>query len=184
MTLSRIFQCNLALPMIMVVAFVVALASVRADAQTTSQSNNSGQVEEVELRDGWAIIPTPHNYKTLITRLDTAVSSHNMAVVTRASATVGARKALNKEIPGNMVVGVFHPRFAVRMLDASNPAGIEAPIRFYVTENKDGTATLSYKEPRFVFEPYFGEQDDALMVMARELDEIFAAIAEEATAAE
>jgi uncharacterized protein (DUF302 family) len=67
------------------------------------------------------------------------------------------------------------------MLAASIPAGIEAPIRFYITENAEGTATLSYKTPTAVFAPYAagGEQ---LTAMARELDAIFAKIAKQATA--
>ena len=101
--------------------------------------------------------------------------------MTRASATLGAKNVLKQDIPGNMVIGVYHPRFAVRMLEASVPAGIEAPIRLYVTENADGTATLSYKTPSAVFAPYT-DGGDALRAMARELDAIFAKIAAEAAA--
>ena len=68
------------------------------------------------------------------------------------------------------------------MLETSVSAGIEAPIRFYVTENPDGTATLSYKRPTTVFAPYADEGKDALKGLAAELDEIFAKIAEPATA--
>jgi len=67
------------------------------------------------------------------------------------------------------------------MLDASVSAGIEAPLRFYVTENPDGTATLSYKKPTTVFAPYGEEAKDALKGLAAELDEIFTKIAELAT---
>ena len=66
------------------------------------------------------------------------------------------------------------------MLSASSAAGIEAPIRFYVTENQDGTATLSYKKPSFVFAPYLDEGGDALKALAAELDEIFARLADAA----
>ena len=77
-----------------------------------------------------------------------------------------------------MVVMVFHPRFAVRMLEASVPAGIEAPLRFYITENADGTTTLTYREPSSVFAPYDNADLDA---MAKELDAIFARIAADAS---
>jgi len=77
---------------------------------------------------------------------------------------------------------VFRNDFARRMLETSVSAGIEAPIRFYVTENPDGTATLSYKRPTTVFAPYADEGKDALKGLAAELDEIFAKIAELATA--
>ena len=127
---------------------------------------------------GTQIIETKHSYKDLDARLDEAVKANKMGLVTRASATVGAKAKLNKVIPGNMVVGVYRPDFAVRMLDASVPAGIEAPLRFYITENSDGTATLTSRKPSAVFAPY---EVPALDAMARELDPIFEAIAADAT---
>lgn len=130
---------------------------------------------------GWQVTKTRHSYADLIERLNAAVTANKMGLVTRASATVGAKKVLDKTIPGNMVVGVYHPRFAVRMLEASIPAGIEAPIRFYITENADGTATLSYKTPSTVFAPYT-DGGEKLKEMAGELDAIFAKIAAEAAA--
>ena len=57
---------------------------------------------------------------------------------------------------------------------------IEAPIRFYVTEDADGSATLSYKTPSFVFGPYFDEGGEALQALAGELDQIFDQIATQA----
>ena len=128
---------------------------------------------------GWQVAKTGHDYQTLIGRLDQAVKANKMGLVTRASATVGAKKALDQTIPGNMVVGVYHPRFAVRMLEASVPAGIEAPIRFYITENGDKSATLSYKTPSSVFAPY-SDGGGKLKAMAAELDEIFAKSSSEA----
>jgi uncharacterized protein (DUF302 family) len=130
---------------------------------------------------GWSVTKTGHAYKNLVERLNAAVKANKMGLVTRASATVGAKKVLDKTIPGNMVVGVYHPRFAVPMLEASIPAGIEAPIRFYITENADGTATLSYKKPSAVFAPY-ADGGQKLKDMASELDDLFAKIATEASA--
>ena len=130
---------------------------------------------------GWAVHKTAHSYPLLIERLNQAVKANKMGLVTKASATVGAKKMLKKTIPGNMVVGVYRPDFAVRMLEASVNAGIEAPIRFYITENDDGTATLSYKTPSTVFAPY-ADGGQKLRDLAAELDEIFAKIAREAVA--
>ncbi len=130
---------------------------------------------------GWSVTKTSHSYKGLIERLNAAVKANKMGLVTRASATLGAKKMLKKTIPGNMVVGVYRPDFAVRMLAASIPAGIEAPIRFYITENADGTATLSYKKPSAVFAPY-KDGGAALAEMAKELDALFATIAAKAVA--
>ncbi len=129
--------------------------------------------------DGWSVIDTGHGYKALIGRLDGAIKANKMGLVGRASATLGAKAILKQTIPGNMVIGVYRPDFAVRMLAASVPAGIEAPIRFYITENGDGTATLSYKKPSAVFAPY-ADGGEALRELAAELDVLFAKIAREA----
>jgi uncharacterized protein (DUF302 family) len=65
------------------------------------------------------------------------------------------------------------------MLEASVPAGIEAPLRIYVTENSDGTASVAWRAPSAVFKPYGSAALDA---MARELDPIFERIVRNASA--
>ena len=127
---------------------------------------------------GFRVIDTAHGFGALVKKLNGAIKGNGMAAVTRASATKGAA-SLGVTIPGNMVVGVYHPKFAVRMLEASIPTGVEAPLIFYITETPDGTATLSYRTPSAVFAPYGSA---ALDQMAGELDAIFAAIAAAATA--
>ena len=126
---------------------------------------------------GTHVIKTGHSYSAMVEKLPKAVAKNKMGVVAKASATLGAKK-IGVTIPGNMVVMVFHPKFAVRMLEASVAAGIEAPLRFYITENADGTTTLTYRDPSSVFAPY---ESAALDKMARELDTIFASIAADAS---
>lgn len=106
-----------------------------------------------------------------------AVEANEMGVVAQACADCGARAALDKEIPKNRVIMVFHPRFAVRMLEASVPAGIEAPLRLYLTEQDDGTARLTYRLPSHVFGAY---EVEALDEMGTELDDIIARIVADA----
>ncbi len=125
---------------------------------------------------GTRIMKTSHSYGTLVQRLEEAVSKNKMGIVARASATLGA-KSIGVTIPGNMVVMVYHPKYAVRMLNTSVPAGIEAPIRYYITEDADGTATLTYRTPSSVFNPYENAELDQ---MAKELDGIFERIAQDA----
>lgn len=105
-----------------------------------------------------------------------AIKKNKMGLVSKASATHGAA-SIGVKIKGNRVLGVYHPRFAVRMLKASVPAGIEAPIRIYLYENADGTATITYKKPSDVFRPYGSAELDK---MAAELDDIFAKIVHDA----
>ena len=130
---------------------------------------------ELAPRDGWVITKTHHAYAELYPRLKTAIKANKMGHITTASATLGA-KGRGITIPGNRVVGVYNNVWAVRMLEASVAAGIEAPIRFYLTENADGTSTLSYKKPSHAFAPYFADAKPDLKVMASELDAVFKAI--------
>ena len=123
-------------------------------------------------------IQTKYTFADLVKRLNAAIKANKMFAVTRASASIGAKRR-GVTIPGNMVVGVYRNDFAVRMLAASVPAGIEAPIRFYIWQGKGGKAVLSYRKPSVVFAPYNGGAK--LKALAAELDIIFAAIARDAT---
>ncbi len=124
------------------------------------------------------VMNTPHSFDALRSRLEAAVKANGFFVVTRASASAGAASR-GLTIPGNLVVGVYRNDYAVRMLKASVAAGIEAPLRFYVTGNGDGTATLSYRPPTRTFAPYGAS---ALTAMAGELDAVWAKIAADAAA--
>lgn len=137
---------------------------------------------EVRERPGWVVLHTSYDYATLAERVKSAAAKQKLGIVSQASATIGAKKLLNKTIPGNTVIGLYHPRFAVPMLEASIAAGIEAPIRVYVTENADKTATLSYKKPSHVFSAYMDEGGERLKNLATELDTVFDTLATEAAA--
>ncbi|MDW3223215.1 MAG: DUF302 domain-containing protein [Paracoccaceae bacterium] len=141
---------------------------------------SSAQAQYIDLREGWVVIPTQKTHANLLADLKKAVKSHKMGVVTQAGPTDTARNR-GITIPENRVVGVFNNDFAVKILNLSTAAMIEAPVRFYVTENTDGTATLSYKTPGFVFAPYQDEGGAALKALTDELDQRFETIADAAT---
>ena len=130
-------------------------------------------------REGWVSQTTQVPYADLIDAVKAATKANKMGVVTEAGPTgMAAKRGIT--IPGNRVIGVFNNDFAVRILALSTAAMIEAPIRMYVTENDDGTGTLSYKTPSFVFAPYMDEGGAELEAMAAELDGRFAAISDAA----
>ncbi|GFE63916.1 DUF302 domain-containing protein [Litoreibacter roseus] len=134
---------------------------------------------DMEPREGWMVLPTDKPYERLIDDLKIAVKANKMGVVTQAGPTQAAASR-GITIPGNRIIGVFNNQFAVEVLGMSTAAMIEAPIRFYVTENIDGTATLSYKTPSYIFTPYVAEAGVGLSNTARKLDDIFQTIAEAA----
>jgi len=131
--------------------------------------------------DGLRVLPSPHGFKDLEERVAKAIADHGMLRVFKASASAAAQgRGVN--IPGDSVFGVYRNDFAVRMITANPLAGTEAPILIHVMGQPDGTARLAYKTPSSVFAPYAEGGDGDLMVMAAELDAIFAAIAEQAVA--
>ena len=113
---------------------------------------------------------------SLAEALEQAIAAQKMALVCHANAQRGAA-ARGVSIKGNQVLMVFRNDFAVRLLAAEPAAGFEAPIRIYVYENADGTATVSYLPPSIVFAPY---QHPEVRAVARELDPIMKAIVEQA----
>ncbi len=111
--------------------------------------------------------------------LEQAIAEQKMALVCHANAQRGAA-ARGATIKGNQVIMVFRNDFAVRLLAADPRAGFEAPIRIYLYENPDGTATVSYLPPSVVFAPY---RHPEVQAVAAELDSIFKTIVDRALAA-
>ncbi|WP_416137776.1 DUF302 domain-containing protein [Halomonas sp. HK25] len=131
---------------------------------------------------GWQVLPVSSSYGALLEALREAVEAEGMFIVTEAGPTEAAARR-GESIPGNRVVGVFRNDYAVRALRLSVPAMIEAPIRFYVTEDQEGGATLAWKTPSHVLAPYLEEGGEALVEIGRELDAVFDAIGHRARAA-
>ncbi len=127
---------------------------------------------------GYQIVHLPVTISTLEEQLAAAISKNSMTLVNRASASDGA-KGRGLSIRGDVVIGVFRNDYALRMLDANVDAGIEAPIRFHLTQEADGTSSLRYYQPSAVFLRYEGE---AIKALGRELDGVFAQIVKDATA--
>jgi len=126
---------------------------------------------------GMHTVASAHSFDALATRLEKAIEVNKMGLVAQASASRGAA-ARGVKIRGNLVLMVFRNDYAVRMLAASVPAGIEAPLRLYLTEDAKGKTSVSWRAPSAVFAPYGSAELDAL---ARELDPVFEKIVRDAT---
>lgn len=131
--------------------------------------------ESASPHSGVQVIETKQPFSAFTERLTAAIKKNKMGLVAQACANCGA-KSIGVTIPGNRVFMIFRPDFAVRMLKASEAAGIEAPIRLYVTEQPDGAARLSYRLPSHTFGDY---KVAALDELGAELDVIVARIVED-----
>lgn len=130
-------------------------------------------------QDGRITATSRAPFPKVVEALEKAVVDHKMALVCHANAQKGAA-GRGVTIKGNQVLMVFRNDFAVRLLAAEPQAGFEAPIRIYIHENADGTATVSYVPPSAVFAPY---KHPEVKAVAAELDPIFKAIVDGALAA-
>lgn len=118
-------------------------------------------------------VETGRPFGAYVEALPKAITDTGFNIVGIACATCAIRSAFGETVPGNRVFLFFRPDYARRMLQASTEAGIEAPIRLYVTEAADGTARVTYRPPSDVFGAY---GIDALSELGRELDAHVAAI--------
>lgn len=125
-----------------------------------------GRAENPAPYTGMVTVETGKPFKSFVKAVRPALKQHKFNIVGVACGSC-AVKSVGKTIPGNRVFFFFAPRYAARMLAASTAAGIEAPIRLYVTENPDATARVTYRLPSHVFGAY---EVPALTVMGKELD--------------
>ncbi|WP_282609874.1 DUF302 domain-containing protein [Pelagibius sp. Alg239-R121] len=150
----------------MVLAFFLNYALLESNVQAASSSPYSG----------FQVVQTTQPFNSFAEQLTAAIKKNKMGLVAQACANCGA-KSIGVTIPGNRVFMIFRPDFAVRMLAASEAAGIEAPLRLYVTEQADGNAQLSYRLPSHTFGDYNVPELDKL---GAELDVIIAQIVNDA----
>ncbi len=122
---------------------------------------------------GTQVLDTGRPFKPYVAALRGAVKSNGFNMVGLACANCAIKSKFGETVPGNRVFLFFRPDFARRMLEASTAAGIEAPIRVYVTEAEDGTATVTYRLPSHVFGAY---EVPALTAMGEELDTLVAQV--------
>ncbi|MEO9902657.1 DUF302 domain-containing protein [Nisaea sp.] len=141
---------------LVLLALCVALGLAVAPAHAVVQAPYSGM----------ETVATGKLFTPFITALSGAIKARGFNIVGIACATCAA-KSQGVTIPGNRVFFFFKPAYAVRMLAAAEAAGIEAPIRLYVTEAGDGSANVTYRLPSHVFGAY---QVPALDVLGAELD--------------
>jgi len=146
-------------------SFLIAILALPVRAQNPSPYS------------GTIVIETGQPYGAFLKRLSAAIKANKMGIVGNACATCGA-KSIGVTIPGNRVMMIFNPHFAVRMLKASVASGIEAPLRLYITEQPDGKARFTYRLPSHVFGVY---KMPALDKMGKDLDVIFTRIVKQAT---
>ena len=130
-------------------------------------------------QEGRVVLASKAPFARVAAALEQAIADQRMGLVCHANAQQGAA-ARGVKIRGNQVLMVFRNDFAVRLINADARAAYEAPIRIYLYENPNGTATLTYVKPSALLRPY-GHPEVAKV--GAELDPIFEKIVAQAMAA-
>jgi len=130
-------------------------------------------------QDGRVVLTSRGPFDKVAAALEQAIANQKMGLVCHANAQQGAASR-GVKIPGNQVFLVFRNDFAVRLINADPRAAFEAPMRIYLYENRDGTATLSYARPSALLRPYTHQE---VARVGAELDPIFERIVAQALAA-
>ncbi|MCR9071929.1 MAG: DUF302 domain-containing protein [Alphaproteobacteria bacterium] len=147
-------------------ALILALAVVLVTIAPVS-GNTAGP------RAGDVTVETNKPFATYVDALREAIRENGFNIVGIACANCAIKGAFQETVPGNRVFLFFRPDYARRMLKASLAAGIEAPIRLYVTEASDSSAVVTYRLPSHIFGAYGVAE---LTAMGKELDDHVAAI--------
>lgn len=130
-------------------------------------------------QDGRMTMVSKTPFARVAAALEQGIRDEKLALVCHADAQQGAR-ARGVTIKGNQVLMVFSNVYAVRLIDADPAAAFEAPMRIYLYENADGTATVTYMPPSALLAPY---RHPDVRAVGAELDPIFKRIVDRALAA-
>jgi uncharacterized protein (DUF302 family) len=114
----------------------------------------------------------------VVTALKGAIETQKLRLVSHIDGQANAAR-IGREVPGDQILEVLRPDFAVRVWEACKPAGIEIPIRIHVYEDGENVC-VAYRTPQELFEPYGSAP---LTAVGAELDRLFAAIVEDAQTA-
>lgn len=139
---------------------VVAVAALLLFVCTAARAENATPYS------GTRILETGKPFLPYVDALKKSIRDNKMVLIGLACATCGA-KAIGEAVAGNRVFLFFNPHYAVRMLRASEAAGIEAPIRIYVTETSEAKARVTYRLPSHTFGAY---EVEALETLGTDLD--------------
>jgi len=124
------------------------------------------EAEDVGPYPGTLLWHTDFGFRELVSRLQRAVTANGLTLV----ATSGA-DARAGTIPANLVMLVTRNDIAVQIVEANSLAGLELPIRIYVTEDAGRHASIIYRTPSSIFALYDNPKLDSI---AADLDQIFA----------
>jgi uncharacterized protein (DUF302 family) len=141
-----------------------------ATASMTSAHADEDEPEAVGPYPGTVSLASSYSLADAVRRLEKAVRANGLALVQTVNS--GGRGQT-----GVSVILVSSSDYWGRILKINQLAGMEMPIRIYVTDTGNRTSAVIYRAPSSIFALYDSPELDRI---ATDLDQIFAKIVDDA----
>ena len=122
--------------------------------------------------DGRVVGVSKGPYADVVAGLQRGITEHKLTLIGQFDSRKGVPPT-NTAVKGNRVLLVYKTDAAMRLIKANPKAGFDAPMRFHVFENPDGTATVTYVKPSTLLKTY---RDPEIRKVADELDLVFTSV--------
>jgi uncharacterized protein (DUF302 family) len=99
--------------------------------------------------EGLTTVPSVHNVKDTIDRLESDVKSKGMTVFARVDHAAGA-KAVDMALRPTELLIFGNAKGGTPLMQASQTIGIDLPLKALAWEDADGKVWLSYNEPAWL----------------------------------
>jgi uncharacterized protein (DUF302 family) len=130
--------------------------------------------------DGLITLPSTHDFETTLGRLLAALKEKSITVFARVDHAAGAKDVGLRLRPTTLVM-FGNPLTGTPLMELSQIAGIDLPLKALIWEDADGTVRLSYNDPPWIAARH--HLGDAAVKPIAGMAALLAALAQRATTA-
>jgi uncharacterized protein (DUF302 family) len=130
--------------------------------------------------DGLITVPSAHDFEKTLGRLLAALAEKSITVFARVDHAAGAKDVGLRLRPTTLVV-FGNPVAGTPLMEASQFAGIDLPLKALVWEDAGGTVRLTYNDPHWIAARH--HLGDAVSKPVAAMSALLAALAQRATSA-
>jgi uncharacterized protein (DUF302 family) len=119
--------------------------------------------------DGLVVVPSPHDARTTMNRLESVVKEKGMNVFARLDHAAGAA-GIGKQLRPTEVLIFGNPQGGTPLMLCGQTAGIDLPLKALVWQDEAGKIWLGYNDPAYLASRHrLGECGGAVQNMSKAL---------------
>ena len=92
---------------------------------------------------------SPHDVKTTVDRLETAISSRGAVVVAKVDHAAAAQ-AIGLSLRPTVLVLFVNPKLGTPLMQSQQTVGLDLPLRVLIWQDADGTTRVGYTNPAVI----------------------------------